>query len=69
MCVSTITSCTHGTHKIASDDKVKLDGSLTQHCLEKNQALNVDDDDYYYLICGDQLTGIVRPSSSRGSTH
>ena len=27
-----------------SDGEVKLDGSLTQHCLEK-QALNVDDDD------------------------
>ena len=35
---------THGTHKSASDDEVKLDGSLTQHLLEK-QALNVDDDD------------------------
>ena len=27
-----------------SDGEVKLDGSLTQHCLEK-RALNVDDDD------------------------
>ena len=31
-------------HKTASDGEVKLDGSLTQHCLEK-RALNVDDDD------------------------
>ena len=35
---------THGMHKTASDGEVKLDDSLTQHCLEK-RALNVDDDD------------------------
>ena len=30
--------------KTVSDGEVKLDSSLTQHCLEK-QTLNVDDED------------------------
>ena len=32
-----------GMHKAVSDGCVKLDGSLSQHCLEK-EALNVYDD-------------------------